>query len=341
MTEMTSRERIRGIIAGTPVDRCGLWLGNPHGDSWPALHGYFGTKTEEELRRKLGDDLRWICPQFSPDVYRDPQGRGMFDAGLNKKQHGQAGPLADCEDIREIEKFPWPDPNYLNFDASLAALRDAGDVYRASGFWTCFYHNVMDLFGMEDYMVKMFTHPEVVQAVTDRVCGFYYAANERFFAAAGDEIDGFFFGNDFGTQLDLICGPAQFDQFIMPWFARFTEQAHAHGHQALLHSCGAIHKVIDRLISAGVDCLHPLQSLAANMDAETLARDFKGRLAFMGGIDTQHLLVHGTPQEIKEDVRRVRRLLGPRLIVSPSHEALLPNVPPANLEAMAAAALET
>jgi uroporphyrinogen decarboxylase len=61
----------------------------------------------------------------------------------------------------------------------------------------------------------------------------------------------------------------------------------------------------------------------------------------MGGIDTQQLLVHGTPHEVKADVRRVRDLLGPRLIVSPSHEALLPNVPPQNLEAMAMAALES
>jgi uroporphyrinogen decarboxylase len=337
---MNSRERIRCIIAGKPADRCGLWLGNPHGGSWPALHAYFGTKTEEELRQKLHDDLRWISPQFSPNVYRDPDGHGMFDAGLNKKQHGQAGPLAECEDMGEIEEFRWPNPDYLNFDACLESLRNAGEVYRASGFWTCFYHDVMDLFGMEAYMVKMYTHPEVVQAVTDRVCGFYYEANERFFAAAGDEVDGFFFGNDFGTQLDLICGPAQFDQFIMPWFVRFTEQAHAHGYQAILHSCGAIHKVIDRLISAGVDCLHPLQARAANMSAEILARDFKGRIAFMGGVDTQDLLVNGTPDEVKADVHRIRRLLEPRLVVSPSHEALLPNVPPQNLEAMAMAAIE-
>jgi len=337
---MNSRERIRAIIAGAPVDRCGLWLGQPHGDSWPALHAYFGTNTEEDLRQRLGDDFRWICPAFFPDAYQDPQGHGMFDAGLNKKQHGQAGPLAECEDVRELDDVLWPNLDYLSFDLCLKALRGAGNVYRASGLWTCFYHNVMDLFGMESYMVKMYTHPEVVQAVTDRVCGFYYEANERFFAAAGAEVDGFFFGNDFGTQLDLICGPAQFDQFIMPWFVRFTEQAHSHGYQALLHSCGAIHKVIDRLISAGVDCLHPLQALAANMDAETLARDFRGRIAFMGGVDTQQLLVHGTPDDVKADVRRIKRLLGPRLIVSPSHETLLPNVPPANFEAMAVAALE-
>ena len=74
--------------------------------------------------------------------------------------------------------------------------------------------------------------------------------------------------------------------------------------------------------------------------AETLARDFKGRIAFMGGIDTQDLLVNGTPEEIYQDVLRVKALLGPQLIISPSHEAILPNVPPENVEAMAHAAIQ-
>ena len=153
-------------------------------------------------------------------------------------------------------------------------------------------------------------------------------------------MDGYFFGNDFGTQLDLICGPKQFDEFIMPWFRRFTDQGKRYGYQVILHSCGSVYKVIDRLIEAGVDCLHPLQARAANMQAEKLAQEFKGRIAFLGGIDTQQLLVHGTPEEVKADVRRVKDLLGPSLIVSPSHEALLPNVPPENVQAMAEGALE-
>jgi uroporphyrinogen decarboxylase len=337
---MNSRERIRTIISGKAADRCGVWFGNPHADTWPLYHKYFGTATEEELRRKLGDDLRWLCPQFLPGAYKDPRGYGMFDAGLNKKRHGQAGPFSDSEDVKEVEEYPWPNPDYLNFDECLKSLRNAGDVYRASGFWSCFYHNVMDLFGMEDYMVKMYTNPRVVHAVTDHVCQFYYEANERFFKVTGDLVDGFFFGNDFGTQLDLICGPEQFDEFIMPWFRKFTEQGHRHGYQVLLHSCGSIFKVIDRLIDAGVDGLHPLQAKAVNMDAKTLKKHFKGRIAFFGGIDTQDLLVHATPKQVKAEVRRVQELLGPCLIVSPSHEALLPNVPPENVEAMVEAALE-
>lgn len=336
---MTRRERIWNIIARKPADRCGFWLGKPHEETWPLLHRHFGTSTEEELRRKVGDDCRWICPQFYPDVYQDPQGRELFDAGLDRVKHA-APPLAACETVEEVERFPWPKPEYLNFDSCLRDLEQAGDVYRMSGFWTCFYHNVSDLFGMEEYFVKMYTNPEVVQAVTDKVCEFYFEANERFFKVAGERVDGFFFGNDFGTQSSLICGPEQFDQFILPWSVRFFEQGHRYGHQVILHSCGSIHAVIPRLIDAGVDCLHPLQALAANMDAATLARDFKGRITFLGGIDMQELLTHGTPAQVRDDVLRVKRLLGPNVIISPSHEAILANVPPENIEAMAKAVYE-
>jgi uroporphyrinogen decarboxylase len=330
---MTSRERIKTIISGKAADRCGFWLGNPDGRTWPILHAYFGTKSEEELRRKLGDDLRWI-PSWH---YKDE--KGMFPIP-NKVSHGDAGPLADAQTVADVDRlYAWPHVKLMDFEPPLEGLRSAGDHYRASGLWTCFYHNVMDLFGMENYMAYMYERPEVVQAVTDHVCQFYYDANEAFFKIAGDEIDGFFFGNDFGTQLDLICSPMHFDQFVMPWFKKFTEQGHRWEHQVILHSCGSIHRVIGRLIDAKVDCLHPLQALARNMDAQTLKRDFGGKIAFLGGIDTQNLLVNGTPQQIREDVKRVKEALGPCLIISPSHECILPNVPPANIAAMAEEAL--
>jgi uroporphyrinogen decarboxylase len=76
------------------------------------------------------------------------------------------------------------------------------------------------------------------------------------------------------------------------------------------------------------------------MDAATLARDFKGKIAFLGGLDTQRVLNQGSPAEVKTEVRRIKELLGPCLIVSPSHEAILPDVPPQNVAAMAEAALE-
>ena len=89
---MSRRELIKKIIAREKVERCGFWLGMPHADLWPILHRYFGTATEEELRVKLGDDCRWICPQFYDDAYQDPQGRQLFDEGLDRAKH-MAPPL--------------------------------------------------------------------------------------------------------------------------------------------------------------------------------------------------------------------------------------------------------
>jgi len=193
---------------------------------------------------------------------------------------------------------------------------------------------------MQNYFLKMLDEPEIVHAVTRKVCEFYLEANKRFFIQAGDLVDGFFFGNDFGTQETLIIAPDQFNEFIMPWFKKFTAQGHEYDYQVVLHSCGAIYHVIDQIIDAGVDCIHPIQAKADKMDANTLAASFKGRVTFMGGVDAQHLMTGGKPDEIKAEVRRIKSLLGPGLIVSPSHEAILPNVPPENVAALAEAAFD-
>lgn len=331
---MTRRERVKTIFAGGVADRCGFWLGNPHGDSWPILFDYFGVRDIVGVHQALGSDFTWFCPW----EYRHPEGKPEFDFRHASNALASAGVFADCEDVTEVEAYSWPNPDYLDFTRVMDELRTAGDCYRAGGMWAPFFHIVAAYFGMENYFIKMYTNPEVVDAVTRHVCEYYLAANTRLFAEAGDLLDGYFFGNDFGTQLDLFINPALFDRFIMPWFRKFTAQGHAYGYQVILHSCGSVHKVIDRLIDAGVDALHPIQALATGIDAASLAAQYKGRIAFMGGIDTQDLLVNGTPEEVYAETKRVMALLGPGLVVSPSHEAVLPNVPPANLVAMAQAA---
>ena len=334
---MTGRERVSAIVAGEKPDHCGFWLGMPHSETWPIYLEHFGFSEQEELRRFLCDDIRWFVADYA---YEHPEGKRLFNAVRTGISEAAAPVFADCEDPAEVEDHDWPNPDYFNFSGALSSLRNAGEVYRASGMWCCFFHIVADYFGMENYFVKMYTHPEVVDAVTDRVCEFYYEANERFFELAKDEVDCFFLGNDYGTQLDLMISPQAFGRFILPWTKKLVDQGHAHGYQVMHHCCGAVHKIIPRFIEAGVDALHPLQALACDMDAETLARDFGGKIAFVGGIDTQRLLMRGTPEQVKAEVRRVKSILGPNLVVSPSHEALLPNVPPENVLAMAEATRE-
>ena len=209
-----------------------------------------------------------------------------------------------------------------------------------TGMWSPFFHQVADFFGMENYFIKMYECPEVVEALTERIVDFYVAANDKFFAGLGDRADVMFFGNDFGTQRDLFVSPESFRRFVLPAFRRLIAVGKKYGKLVMLHSCGSIYRIIPDLIESGVDILHPIQAQAAGMHAEDLAQ-YKNDLAFVGGIDAQSFFVNATPAEIRAEVRRVKRILGPGLVVSPSHEEILPNVPAANILAMAEAAHET
>ena len=147
-----------------------------------------------------------------------------------------------------------------------------------------------------------------------------------------------FFGNDLGSQRDLLISPEMFEKFLLPGYKRLISQAKDYGLKVMHHCCGAISKIIPKFIEAGIDALHPLQAKAAGMDPEMLATEFGKDLIWVGGVDTQELLPFGTPDEVTKRVKELREILGPGFIVSPSHEALLPNVSFENLMAMKEAA---
>lgn len=339
---MNGKEHLASILNHTSV-KSGFWHGCPNWASTENLFKVFQVKDDFELGVKLGSTCRWIQPE-AYSLYQHPENKPMFDVlgGIKRTSHNQDGVFAQCEDVKEVEAFEWPDEKYVNFDSTIREIDRAVSVGQGvlSGSWSCFFHNVCDFFGMENYFIKMYTDPDVVEAVTEHVVDFYLKINERLFTEAGHKIDMFFFGNDFGSQLDTLISPEMFDRFVMPGFKKFTDQAHRHGIKVLLHSCGSIHRVIPRLIDAGVDALHPIQAQAAHMDAETLAREFNGKIVFVGGVDTQRLLPRATPRGVKEEVYRLRDLFGPNFLVSPSHESILPDVPWENVLAMAEAAAE-
>ncbi len=338
--EITGRERMQAIFNGG-ADRPAFWHGNPHDDTNKIYWPYFGVQDDLELGIKLGDDFAWMYGDMG---WKHPEGAPMFDVlgGKPRTSLSQPGIFAETTDIAEVEAFPWPELKYLDFTELLARVdraRAAGK-FVLSGMWAPFFHVVADYFGMENYFAKMFTDPAVVEAVTEHVVDFYLQANELYFQQIGTRMDGYFFGNDFGSQLDLLISPKLFQRFVLPYFVKFVDQAKRHNYRVVLHSCGAVDKAIPYLIDAGVEGLHPLQALARGMEATNLSRKYKGKLVFIGGVDTQQLLPFGTPQQVRDEVRRLKDLFGPQFVVSPSHEALLPNVPVENLIAMAETAQE-
>jgi len=102
------------------------------------------------------------------------------------------------------------------------------------------------------------------------------------------------------------------------------------------HSCGNVRPFLPDFIEDGVDILNPIHVAAAGMEPAALKRDFGGVLTFWGGgVDTQQVLPHGTPQEVQDDVRRNLDALAPGggYVFNTVHN-IQSDVPPENILAM-------
>ena len=361
MGDNMSGKLINDIIYNGKGERRGFWHGNPVDETKEILYTYFNIKEIEkaiseearkaaqvfttktgaadlQLAKALGSDLVWLSPELDLSVYKCPNNKPLWDFyGGKKRTHlTEPGVFAECEDLKEVEAFEWPNPDYLDFSNFQEDVEDAAEAGMAiiGGMWMPFFHVVADFFGMDNYFIKMYTHPEIVQAVTEKVVDFYVEANNRCLSLVQGKMTAGFFGNDFGSQRGLLISPECFEKFIFPYYKKLIKTIKDQTLPVFTHSCGAIAKIIPNLIDMGIEGLHPLQANAEGMDAESLAREYKKDLVFFGGVDTQHILPFESPEKVKAEVRRLIDVFGERYIVSPSHEALLPNVSIENILAM-------
>ena len=92
-----------------------------------------------------------------------------------------------------------------------------------------------------------------------------------------------------------------------------------------------------------MDILNPVHTRATGMEPVALKRNFGKDIVFWGGgVDTQDVLPHGTPQQVQDDVRRNVEALAPGggFVFNTVHN-ILPDVPPANIVAMYEALAES
>ena len=337
---MTHKERFEATVERRPVDRPCSWLGLPDPNAQPNLLRYFGVDTMAELTVALDDD---IVPVELP--YHSPTSDAIYSAfdfaqkGRVPREHrtlNAPGVFEDRTDAACVDDFDWPDPTAYIDPAECRRVVDSAVPGRVvlGVIWSAHFQDACAAFGMENAFVQMHEAPAIVHAVTERIVEFYLKANAIFFEATRGRLDAVLIGNDFGAQTGLMLSADMVRTFALPGTRRLVAQAKSFGLKVVHHSCGAVREIIPDLIDAGVDVIHPIQALADGMEPRGLKRDFGDRVSFCGGVDAQQLLVFGTADQVRAGVHELVTIFPTGLIVSPSHEAILPDTPPANVEAM-------
>ena len=336
---MTFRERVMAAFAHREADRVPRWCGASV-EFWEKAKREL-MLDDEALRVRFGDDFRRVFARYAGPEFKLAEGstcRTPFGVQRHGMGYGQpiSHPLRGAT-LRQVHDYPWPDPKWMDVSHLRAEALAWGRQYAIlGGDWSPFWHDAIDLVGMEDLFFRMYDEPEAVDALMRHMVDYYAAVSQRIFDAAGDALDVFFIGNDLGSQTGPLLSPALFRRFVLPHIKRLIDLGHAYRLKVQMHCCGGFAPLIPDLIAAGLDGLHAVQPSCAGMDLATLKRDFGAKILFNGAIDSHHILIAGTPDLVRAKTRVVLDIMKPGggYIAGASHDSILEETPVENVLAM-------
>ena len=167
---------------------------------------------------------------------------------------------------------------------------------------------------VEEWYMSTVIRQDYVYQVFNRQCEIALANLARIYEAVGNRVAvSLVSATDFGMQHGLLVSPKTYRELFMPFHRRVNDWIHTHTTwKTFIHSCGSVIELIDDFIAAGFDILNPVQCSAALMEPAGLKCRFGDRVTFWGaGVDTQHTLPTGSPEEVRAQVRERIKTFGP------------------------------
>jgi len=356
---MSSRERVLATLAGQPVDRIASDF-RAEKEVFEKLQRHLGLPDEESVRRWAKSDFRDLGFICNTGGYGGYNSFGWKDAvreggiledlwGVQRKKVLYDGgtyidiirhPLKAAQGLDDLRKYVFPDPRKIfDFsdlpDAVAAVNREEERFILIEG--ESLFDRCWALRGIQEFMMDLLTDEDAALHLIEQHARFFYEYTRMLLEKAKGRVDAIGIYNDLGSQNGMMIAPETYRKFLKEPQRRFIQMVKEHGARIFYHSCGGITAVVEDLIEIGVDILDPLQFPAMRISPARLMEMCGGRITLHGGVDTQFLLSHGTPGEVRGEIQSLKRILGQggRYIVSCSH-LLQVDVPLANIEAIVA-----
>ncbi len=313
-------------------------------------------RIHEDILQKLKVDTRKVTYPLGGTVTNriaEEQGYSYFidDYGIKWGKPDEGGlyydirssPLTGSISKEDIKALPMP---ALPGPEEIKNLRKEAGRYAGAGYAVIVPEPAGGLFeqscwlrGFEDFLADLALNLSIVESLLDRLVEFRLRYWTLLLKELGDYIDIVAEADDVATQDSLMCSPQLFRKIFKPRYKIIFDHIKKEAKKPVyivVHSCGAIRELIPDFIEVGVDALNPVQVSAAGMDTRSLKKDFGADITFWGGgVDTQKVLPHGTPQQVREEVKRRIDDLAPGggFVFATVHN-IQADVPPENIVAM-------
>ena len=343
---LTSKERVMAVVERrTPPVLASVFKATEEVDL--ELMKHFGVDDVEELVPALGVcNLHWPWRAMKPkglsnvrkegDIQFDIWGVGRQKVSYDKGCYSEIvyNPLSEAKTVADIENYNWPTIEQLDFTGMAAECEKHADEALSIPQWTVFEH-AWAMRGFENFLLDLALNEKLASAIISHIEEFNWQIIIKTYEIAGESVQIFASGDDFGSQDSLLMSPETWERYFAPGYRRAYEFAHSRGLKTFMHCDGAVQPLMSKFIDAGLDILDPLMPMIEEMNPYKIIPEFGKDLCFHGTIDTQHMLPFETEENVRREIRKQMDTLWPMggLFMSPSH-MIQPGTPLNNILAV-------
>jgi len=202
----------------------------------------------------------------------------------------------------DLDSYRWPDPDNPEFYAGMERHLEGTDgYYLRTGIFMLLFERLHGLRGFENTLMDLYLERERIEKLADRIVEFDLRIIENIHSRFPDQIDGFSFTDDWGTELSLFINPNMWKAFFKPRYKRIFDAIHEAGWHVWMHSCGKVNDILGDLHEIGCNVTDLQQP--RTLGIEEVGKKHAGKLCFQSLCDIQHTLPSGSKEAIEAEAK--------------------------------------
>lgn len=158
---------------------------------------------------------------------------------------------------------------------------------------------LIENYGFFNAMLSMKENPSLLSGVATQLLR---EVEEKTRLAYANGFRAIAIADDIAGNKGLLFSFSYFLDVVWPIYRKIAEIIKESGLFAFFHSDGDMRKVVEPLIRAGYDCIHPVDT-QAGLNLYELKKEFGGRVSFMGHID----MITWSKEQIHKEISLAER----------------------------------
>ncbi|MFC2076789.1 uroporphyrinogen decarboxylase family protein [candidate division KSB1 bacterium] len=326
---MTGRERILAALKREPHDRptVMLWGLDPVTAGWMADFPSYRPLLDL-IEDRVEFKIKWSIDRstfFSEDVpiqvevARDGEDRKITTTRIttprgpiSQQVKDVAGTMAGATINYYIENDDdldrWLSIPYVPFRPPVERFFELDRAAANRGIVTCRFPDpvgmISELFHPEDFLVRAITEPDRMKRLLDRAYLLIDGVVTHILKEGARPVL-IFEGPEVATP--PMLSPKQFDWMVTPYLQNLIAKAHVSGCLVIVHCHGNLDAVLERFADMGADAIHPVEAPpSGDITPAEFVKRVGQKLSMVGNIQIDALL-HGQPEDMAAQVRKLIR----------------------------------